>query len=640
MAKIKPVKVPITAVNQFTKPFRDFNKALGRANAPLKKLQGQFNATSLKMSAMTKKMRKFSDSSKKMGQSMSQKVTLPFALLGGYIVKTAGDFQLATNKLENLTVAGGATEKQVKALKDQAKDLGSQTQFSASQAAEAMNFLAMSGMNANDILGATPKVLDLAAASGLELAESADIVSNVMSAYGKSAEELDDVNDVLVTGFQSSNTNLQMLGESMKKVAPIAASMKIPIEDTTKAIGLLGNAGIQGEDAGTALRNTLLSLVNPTKQAKQTLSNLKIKKTDIIDEKGNVRSLTGVVKAMLSAGASAKDMSVIFGKRTGPALLAAVNQGKAGLDQLDERMNKRAGSTKKSAEVMQRGWSGAFASMKSAFEAFQIAVAESGFLEMVTKWAKKIGDFFRWLSKTNPAILKMGTVVALLAAAIGPLIVAFGFIAGAVANIMAIWPFLVTAFTVMKAVVIPGLIASFGSLMLTILPFVAALGAVWFAWNRINNAINEKENQKKRIAEMEARTDKIVGLSKAYVKLRDARVLAEKSGDKSKTSDLLKKENEALKKLQDARKKKTVVKNEDPIGAFAGLVEANKSASLSPGKLNKIRNNSNNVSTTNTEKASVTVDFKNLPKGTNVKQESTGKMGLSVNQGFNSLGLQ
>ena len=205
------------------------------------------------------------------GASMTKSLTLPIAGMGAGILKMAGDFEKGMNKVAALS---GTTGQTFTDLRDQAKELGATTKFSASQAADAMGFLAMAGFEAEEIMGAMPATLSLAAAANLELGESADVVSNILTGYGMTADETAGAVDVLTKAFTSNNTNLTQLGGAMKFVGPVAKSAGVAFEETAAAIGLLGNAGIQGEMAGTALRGAIVRMLSPTKKAAGIARNL------------------------------------------------------------------------------------------------------------------------------------------------------------------------------------------------------------------------------------------------------------------------------------------------------------------------------------------------------------------------------
>ena len=280
----------------------------------------------------------------------------------------------------------------------------------------------------------------------------------------------------------------------------------------------------------------------------------------------------------------------------------------------------------------------------------KLASAEIGNIlaPMVLKLTSVLKDAMVWFSGLSDTTKKAIVIFAGVAAAIGPLILAFGFVAGAITNLMAIWPLLVTAFTFMKATLLPGLIVGLKTLFAVMLTnpigiIITAIGLLVTAgvllvknWDVVSDFFLQmwgglRELFSGNLGWILTAMFPFIGIPMKIIEHWD--VL---KGYFVNLWDTVKGPIQAMGKALG----KFFGFSSNDVGATTGLSSANESASLSPKKLNRLRNNSNNVSTTNTEKASVTVDFKNLPKGTNVKQESTGKMGLSVNQGFNSLGLQ
>ena len=181
-------------------------------------------------------------------------VAAAYAAVGAAVVKTTqafADFQGSMNNVKALTQA---TEKEMDKLKAQALEMGQKTKFSAKESADAMGFLAMAGLNTNQIMEALPGTLQLAAAGNLELAEAADIATNVMSGMALPISRLGELNDTLAATAASSNTNIRQLGNAMSYAAPLAASAGVSVQETSAAIGILANAGLQGERGGTALR--------------------------------------------------------------------------------------------------------------------------------------------------------------------------------------------------------------------------------------------------------------------------------------------------------------------------------------------------------------------------------------------------
>jgi len=357
------------------------------------------------------------------GRSMTMGVTLLLAILGGTVLTTAANFEHSMNRVENLT---GATGKSMAALTEQARKLGATTQFSASEAAEAMGFLGMAGFSTKQIMDSMAGTLDLAAASGLELGQTADIASNILTGFRLEAEQMGRVADVMTMTMQSTNTNMEQLGEGMKFVAPVAAGMKLQFEEVSAAMGLLGNAGIQASMAGTTLRGALTRIASPARAAVNVLNRLGIKRENVLDAQGNLKSIAGLLQQLERAGATTTDMLEIFGQRAGPGLTALMSQGSAKLVEMTQKLEGAGGAAKKAADVNLKGLGGQLKILKSTFEEFGLAIADSGLLMWATELVRKAAGLFRKLSTLSPALLKIATVMAIVAAAVGPLLMILG----------------------------------------------------------------------------------------------------------------------------------------------------------------------------------------------------------------------
>jgi TP901 family phage tail tape measure protein len=366
-----------------------------------------------KMQMMQQKMQKVGGQLKSVGSSMSLGLTAPIALFGAATLKAAGDFEAGMNKVKAVS---GATGAEFEKLRNQAKQLGATTQFSASQSADAMGFLAMAGLEANEIYSAMPDTLNLAAAAQIEMGSAADIVTNILTGMQIPLEELPHAVDVMAKAFTSSNTDLQQLGQGMKFVGPVAGAFGVNIETTTAALGLLSNAGMQAGLAGTGFRKVLTKLVSSQKKlGVQTL-----------DSSGKLLPLADILDALKKKGFDGAEAMEIFGDRGGPAMINLLSAGGDEIRRFTGLLDDAGGTADRIAKTQMMGLNGAMKELKSAFESFQIALGDSGLLEWVGGMAKGLAEFFRNLGQTNPAILRMATAVLAVVAAIGPLALIMG----------------------------------------------------------------------------------------------------------------------------------------------------------------------------------------------------------------------
>ena len=363
------------------------------------------------------------------GRSLTIGLTTPIAAFGALTLKSAGHFEAAMNKVGAVS---GATVGELNDLRNAAKDMGATTQFSASQSADALSFLAMAGFSARQSIAALPGTLQLAASAQMGLADAADIVSNVLSGYGMEVSELARVNDVLVKTFTSANTDLRQLGEAMKYAGPIASAAGVSFEEAAAAIGLMGNAGIQSSMAGTSLRGAIGRILQPTAAAAAAMRNLGLSFTD---SEGRLISFDQIISQLAPHADDAGLFMKLFGQRAGPAMAALVSQGANSLVRLRGELENAGGTAERIASAQMKGLNGAMKRLASAFEAVQIAISNSGLLDFATQMADRLAAILTQLSTVNPGLLRLGTIAAGLAIAIGPLVLAAGFLAASFAAI-------------------------------------------------------------------------------------------------------------------------------------------------------------------------------------------------------------
>lgn len=387
-------------------------KAIDGVTAPVGKISRSFGA--------------LGNAAKKVGQKMTVGITLPAVAAGGMMLRTTIGFQEAMNKVAAVMDPPADKLREMEML---ARKMGAATQFSATDAANAMTFLAMAGLTTEQAMAALPGTLELAAAGGLDMATAADLATNVLAGMRMEVGQLGRVNDVLAKGASSANTNVQELAEALKTAGPISAATNVSLEETVAVLGILANAGFKGEEAGTALRNAIARLVDPAPEAQKALVKLGITSRDVVDEGGKIVNFTALLNKMRAGGATAADMMAIFGLRAGPQLLAALGQGEGAVEGLRGKLESAQGSAKRMAEAMMRGLPGSIKELESAFEELQLAIADSGVAAAITDIILSVTDFIRRLGEASPATLKFVTAIIGIAAVLGPIIAALGFLA-------------------------------------------------------------------------------------------------------------------------------------------------------------------------------------------------------------------
>lgn len=288
--------------------------------------------------------------------------------MAGYAIKAGADFEAQMSRVQAIS---GATSSEFNKLREQALQLGADTAFSAGEAAQGMENLAAAGFETNEIMDAMPGLLDLAAASGEDLASSSDIAASTLRGFGLAASDAGHVADVLAENANRTNSSVAETGEAMKYIAPLAQAAGISLEETASAIGLMANAGIQGSQAGTTLRGALSRLSKPTDDMQQAMDELGI---SFYDSEGKMLSLTDQVAMLQSAMTGMTDeqknnyMVTLYGQEALSGMLALINEGPDSLAGLTAAYEQCDGSAQAAAATMQDNLKGAVEELSGSAE--------------------------------------------------------------------------------------------------------------------------------------------------------------------------------------------------------------------------------------------------------------------------------
>lgn len=297
--------------------------------------------------------------------------------IGAASVKVGSDFEASMSKVAAIS---GATGDDLKALTDKAKEMGATTKFSASESADALQYMAMAGWKTEDMLNGLEGIMNLAAASGEDLATTSDIVTDALTAFGLSAEDSTHFADVLAQASSNANTNVGMMGETFKYVAPVAGALGYTAEDTALAIGLMANSGIKASQAGTSLRSIMSRMAKPTKEVQGAMDKLKVSLTD---SNGNMKSLNEVMGdlrkgfAGLSEAEAAEMAAALGGQEAMSGLLAIVNASDDDFDKLSDAIYSCDGAAKRMADTMNDNLQGQITILKSGLEGLGISLYEN-----------------------------------------------------------------------------------------------------------------------------------------------------------------------------------------------------------------------------------------------------------------------
>lgn len=415
----EPLKETTKEIKKTGKQSRETGTMMSRLDASLK-------GTGTSAEKAGKGVKKFGDEAKKADKkskgfiktlkSLKKKFTeaknawLTFAAVAAVtILYPLREFAIFEDKMAMVKAVSRATKEEFKALRDVAKDMGRKTRYSAVEAAEGLLYLTKAGIKAIDAVKALPSVLQLAQAGAVDLGEAADISTNIMSAYGKTVEELVAVNDVLVRTFTSTNSTLNEIGQGFKYVGPIAKGLGADFNDLMASIGLLHNAGLKAEMSGTILRNSLNALFNPTKdEAKmmQELSRriggagLQIKKSN-----GDFVGFASIIKQLEDSGLKAEEALRLFGMRAGPGVAALLQQGSEGLSSFVAELDNADGAAADISKTMEDTVTNSFKSAQSAVSGLAIvfgkklAPTASKVLKAFSFGINKVTDALSLMSK-------------------------------------------------------------------------------------------------------------------------------------------------------------------------------------------------------------------------------------------------
>ena len=305
------------------------------------------------------------------GAALTGGASAALAATGADAAKTFANFDDMMRKVSAVT---SATDAQFKALTETAKELGATTSFTAQESAQAMIYLGQAGFDANQIIAAMPATLSLARGSMTDLATTADIMSNIMIGFHIPAENTAYAADVLAMAANRTNTDVTQLGEAMKYVAPLANQMGWSLEETAAAAGLLSNAGIKADMAGTVLRNSIARLISPTQAAQDILGKYGLT-MDQLNPK--VHNLASILETLQRVGMTSGDVIEVFGMRAGPGMMALLNQGTGALREMEQELANSQGYAAAAAEAMDKGLGGAFREAGNALEAMQLSLGDA-----------------------------------------------------------------------------------------------------------------------------------------------------------------------------------------------------------------------------------------------------------------------
>lgn len=461
-------------------------------------------------------------------------------------VKTTADFEAQMSRVEALS---GSTAEQMEALEQKAREMGATTKFSATEAGEAFEYMALAGWKADDMAAGISGIMSLAAASGEDLATVSDIVTDALTAFGNSAEDAGHFADVLAAASSNSNTTVSMMGEAFKYVAPLAGSLGYSVDDVAVALGLMANSGVKASTAGTSLRSILSNLVDPSKEVTALMEQMGVALDDgngnmlpFMDILNQLREGFGDMKipmdefiseaerleAALDAGEitaaeyeitmdnltdraygaegalKAEAASAIAGQRGLSALLAMVNASDEDFAKLTSAIDGADGAAENMAEIMQDNLAGQLQILVSQLQELAISIGEI-LMPTIMKVVGGIQGFVDWLNSLDEGTKEIIVQIGLFVAALAPVLLVVGKVISVIGTITsgigALMPVISTVGAVITGTVLPAI----GSVIVAIAPFLAIAAAVVAAvvgiieivkhWDEITAWFSEKWGQ-------------------------------------------------------------------------------------------------------------------------------------------------
>ena len=354
--------------------------------------------------------------------------------LSGVMLKPALDFEQDFSRVQALTGLSKANPEQAAALerlRNQGIHLGAKTSFTSGEVAQGQGYLAMAGFNADQIEKSMPAILSMTKAAGIEMGQVSDISSDISSGFKISADEMGRVADVLTATFSGSNTTLEGLGDTMKYLGPIATATGQDFETMSAMVGLLGNVGIKGTQAGTSLRSAMLRLAAPPKQAAKALKSLGVSAKD---SRGNMRALTNILidverkTAKMGTGDRMAYYKAIFGTEAATAMVELVKQaGVNGIQEFTDKLKNSAGRAEQVAQTMADNLLGDIKNLESAREAVGIAIYDTisddmrASVQLITEMVRKVNEWIKANPELTAKIVKWGAAMAGAVTALGAL---------------------------------------------------------------------------------------------------------------------------------------------------------------------------------------------------------------------------
>lgn len=432
------------------------------------------------------KMGKFGRKSVQTGKALSLGLTVPVLAAGVGIIGTAASFEKEMNRLEAFT---DLPRPAIERLAEVSKDLGEKTSKSASQAAQAMNVLAVAGKNTEEELrNITPALVDLAIATDQDMATAADVLLGVMAGFGQESEHAQSTVDKLANAVTKGKVDLISLSEAVKLSGATARSLGQDLDSVLAVTLKLADAQLVGTMGGTTYSQALIKIAQAAKQGNPLLTKFGLTMEDVITPEGTVKNFPDILQKLVDGGITAIETFELLDVRGGRAAVALMNQGVPAITALADKLAESEGKAEKMRKTMEQGAVGAMARFSAKVEKLALVISETGLLDMFTTFVEKLGEVTNKLSQADPRLIKIGLAIAGVVGVIGPLLVGIGLMAQGLGVVMGLLAPLAVAFGAflltplgLISVAIGGLIALGIALIKNWDKVKAVAGIVWSA---------------------------------------------------------------------------------------------------------------------------------------------------------------